>query len=130
MGQFKNVQIDLKFPKGVLSEKTVIKHDTLSLSAASTPPIEQVFIFAQKHMLPHDLKIESSLTYQQVKDLSSANAGSLLRTHHNSVNVPASFFLRIVEPSKENLECKVQLQMKSGYTLSSLPEVFQNLFNY
>lgn len=127
VGIFKNVQIDLKFPKGVLSEKTCIKHESLSLTNSSTPPIEQILLYAQNHMLPHDLHVEAVLTYQQVKD--QQKGASLLRTNCNSVLMPASFFMRVVEPSKDSQDFKLQLSMRNGQSIGSLPDVFQSLLN-
>lgn len=62
-GQFSNVQIDLNVPKGVFVERKMFKHESLSLSGATTPPTEQLFLYAQNDLIPHDLKIEAMLTY-------------------------------------------------------------------
>ena len=63
-GSFKNVQIDLKLPKGILCETKTVRHETLELAGGQTPPTEQIYLYAQKHMLPNDLNIEATLTYQ------------------------------------------------------------------
>jgi len=98
-------------PKGVLIEKKIFKHESLTLSGASTPPTETVYVYAQKDMVPNDLKIEATLTYQQVRDEKKLHAqgasGSLLRTSCSSVTMPMSFFLRLIEPQKDNLESKI-----------------------
>ena len=101
------MQIDLKLPKGILSEKVSIKYEDLTLTGASTPPTEQIMLFAQKHVLPVDLNIEATLTYQQIKDSSKQTGGTLLRTSCSSVKVPSSFFIRIIEPTKDNQDCKI-----------------------
>lgn len=62
-GAFSNVQIDINVPKGVYVEKKMFKHESLSLSGASTPPTEQLFLYAQNDLIPNDLKIEAMLTY-------------------------------------------------------------------
>jgi len=53
----------LSCPKGVLLEKKVIKHESLTLMGASTPPTQTMYVYAQKDMVPHDLNIEANLTY-------------------------------------------------------------------
>ena len=63
-GVFKNIQVDLKFPKGTLASKKTIKIDSLVLTGSSTPFREEVDIFAQRDLVPHDLDVEASLTYQ------------------------------------------------------------------
>ena len=111
----------------MLSEKTCIKHETLSMAMSSTPPIEQIFVYAQSHMLPHDLQIEAVLTYQQIKD--QQKGATLLRTNCNNVVMPSSFFMRVVEPSKESQDFKLQLMMRHGQSIGSLPDIFQSLLN-
>ena len=54
-GIFRNVQIDLTCPKGCMLEKKSIKHDSLTLMGASTPPTETMYVYAQKDMIPNDL---------------------------------------------------------------------------
>lgn len=43
---------------------------------ASTPPTETMYVYAQKDMVPSDLRIEANLTYLQVRDEKKAT-GSL-----------------------------------------------------
>lgn len=45
-GIFKNVQIDLVGPGGVLMEKTKIVYESLTLSGSTTPPTEIINIYA------------------------------------------------------------------------------------
>lgn len=45
-GTFKSVQINLKVPNGAWIERNVIKHDELTMSGASTPPTEQLYVYA------------------------------------------------------------------------------------
>lgn len=128
MGIFKNVQVDLKAPKGVLIDKSMIKHESLTLAGASTPLTEQIMIYAQKHMLPNELEIEATVTYQQIKDvnklLNSGSMGGMLRTNQTSVKVPTSLFLTVIEPSKDSQPCQITLNMQGINTLGSLPEAF------
>lgn len=108
---FRNVQINLLVPKGVHIDKTMLKYDSLTLSGSSTPPTEIMFIYAKKDMIPNNLQIEATLTYLQIKDERKINSGAesgLLRTAYSSVTMPTSFFLRIVEPQKDNMESKLQ----------------------
>jgi hypothetical protein len=89
----------------------MIKYDSLNLSGSSTPPTEMMFVYAQKDMIPNNLQIEATLTYMQIKDERKINSGAesgLLRTSYSSVTMPTSFFLRIVEPQKDNMESKLQ----------------------
>ena len=62
-GEFKAVQINLKVPVGAWIERTVIKHDELTMSGASTPPTEQLYVYAQRDFCPSDLKVTAALTY-------------------------------------------------------------------
>ena len=67
-GVFTNVQIDINVPRGVFIEKKMFKHESLSLSGSTTPPTEQLFVYAQNDLIPNDLKIEAMLTYMQAKN--------------------------------------------------------------
>ena len=51
-------------------------------------------------MLPNDLAIEATLTYQQVKSTSGIG-GSMLRSGYTTVEMPTAFFVNIVNPTKE-----------------------------
>jgi len=117
----------------VLIEKKVVKHESLTLSGASTPPTETMYVYAQRDMVPNDLKIEATLTYQQVRDEKKMNpqtaSGSLLRTNCNSTTMPTSFFLRLIEPQKDNMDNKIQFSMVGMYALGPLPEVFAEMFD-
>jgi hypothetical protein len=46
LGLFQNVQVDIKVPNSVLIEKKVIKFQSLSLAGSTTPPTEQIFLYA------------------------------------------------------------------------------------
>jgi len=46
-----------------MAERQTIKYEDLTLTGSSTPPTEQIMLFAQKHVLPVDLNIEATLTY-------------------------------------------------------------------
>ena len=52
----------------------------------------------------------------------------MLRTAIASVPMPASFFLRVAEPDKPNLDCKVQLSMQGYFSLESLSDIFDSMF--
>ena len=127
-GIFRNVQVDLDAPKGVQLEKKVFKFDQLTLTGSSTPPIEIFFVYAQKDMLPNDMKIEAIVTYQQVRDEKKAGGGSLLRTASNSITMSTSFFLRITEPNKDGLESKLMFSWNHQNSIGSLPNVFNEMF--
>lgn len=87
----------------------MVKYDSLNLSGSSTPPTELLYIYALRNMIPNNLQIEATLTYLQIKDERKSGAESgLMRTSYSSVTMPNSFFLRIVEPQKDNLESKLQ----------------------
>ena len=43
--------------------------------------------------------------------------------------MPTSFFLRLTEPQKDNLNSKIQFSMAGSNTLGSLPEVFSDMFH-
>ena len=45
-GYFSNVQVDLSVPKGVYIETKMLKHESLTLSGSSTPPTEQMYVYA------------------------------------------------------------------------------------
>ena len=76
-------------------EKTVIKFENLTISGATTPPTEVCYIYALSDMVPNDLNIEATVTYQQIKD---ERGHGILRTSCNSVAMPTSFFLKLLEP--------------------------------
>ena len=107
-------------------EKTSFKFDNLAMSGETTPPTESFYVYALNTMIPNDLTIEATCTYQQLKG--DANNGQL-RTACNSVSMPTSFFLRLVEPQKDNLESKIQFSMAGTNKLGSLPEVFSDMFD-
>ena len=50
-----------------------------------------------------------------------------MRTGSNSVPMQTSFFLRLIEPKIENMECKLQFTMMKG-SVGPLPDLFYNLF--
>ena len=52
----------------------------------------------------------------------------MLRTAITSVAMPASFFLRVAEPDKPNLDVKLQLSMLGHYALESLSDIFDPMF--
>ena len=85
----------------------MLKYDLLKFKGSTTPPVEQMYIYAQKDMIPNHLKLEATVTYQQVKDEYS-EAGSMLRTSYTESEIPASFFLRVLLPKKENMDSKIQ----------------------
>lgn len=81
----------------------MFKYESLSLSGSTTPPTEQMYVYAQSDMIPSDLRIEASLTYLQARAAApsdaAARAHSLLRAGFtNRAKLPASFFLRITQP--------------------------------
>ena len=131
VGFFKNVQINLRPPRGVMADRQQVKFDQLVLSGANTPPTEQIILYATKDMVPQDLHLEATLTYQQVKDqkqLESEGSGAL-RTDCTSSLLPVSFFLSIIEPVKESQESKIHFVMQGLNMLSSLPDTFKDMFD-
>lgn len=85
-------------------------------------------------MVPNDLKIEATLTYQQVKDtkalINPSAGGSMQRSGYTSASIPSAFFLNPIEPSKESLNFQITLSMVGINFLASLPEVFSDLLNH
>lgn len=131
-GYFTNVQVDLSAPKGVYLEKKMFKHESLTLSGASTPPTEQMYVYAQRDLIPSDLRIEASLTYVQARASASADpaakAHGLQRTSFNNrAKLPTSFFLRITQPYKDSMESKLHFQMTDGKILGGLPDFFSEM---
>lgn len=66
------------------------------------------------------------MSYQQVRD-ERKQTGALLRTTVNSVTMPTSFFLRVIEPSKEFMESNLHFSMINGLTLESIPDIFSTM---
>lgn len=109
----------------------MFKFESLTLSGASTPPTEQMYVYAQSDLIPSDLRIEASLTYLQARGAPSTEASkahSLLRTgFNNQAKLPTSFFLRITQPYKDSMESKLQFQMADGKIIGGLPDFFQEM---
>ena len=63
-GMFKNIQINVKLPKATQADKTQIKIDDLNLTSSSTPYQQEILIYAQRDLIPSDLEVEVSITYQ------------------------------------------------------------------
>ena len=66
------------------------------------------------------------MTYMQVRD-EKKQSSSLLRTSINYTPMPTSFFLRVIEPTKEFMESNIQLRMIGDLTLQSLPDIFSDM---
>ena len=117
-------------PRGAWIEKSVIKHEQLTLSGASTPPTEQLYVYAQRDFCPSNLQVTAALTYQQYRgDGKNGQPLYLLRSAVNqSFDMPTSLFLRSIDPSKDTKESKLQFSFAAGLMTRNLPEIFEDLF--
>ena len=64
-------------------------------------------------MVPNDLTITASLTYQQVRDEKKTNGG---------------FFLRLIGPNKDSMDSKMMFSWINNESIGSLPNVFSEMF--
>lgn len=69
----------------------------------------------------------------QVKDIQkllAPSSGAMMRSSITLAQMPSAFFFNVIEPSKDSQVSQVTLEMKDGYFMASLPDVFQKVLNY